>query len=70
MCNVPRDWPESEYIDIETIQEIEGERQHRWEQNGRKGKVEDVDASDVVKAMRWVARDNGRTPMQVGKHDA
>lgn len=65
LCNVPRDWPEEEYKDIETKQGIEGERRHRWIQGGQKGKMEDVDVRDVLQAMRWTARDNGRTPMQV-----
>jgi hypothetical protein len=61
MCNVPKDWPESEYKDIETIQWLEGEREHRRKEQG----VEDLDVSDILKAARFTARDNGRTPIQV-----
>jgi glycosidase len=67
LCNVPRDWAEEEYKDIETIQALDGERDFRWKQNGKKGKPEDIDVSDVMRDMRWTARDNGRTPMQVSK---
>jgi len=67
LCNVPRDWAEEEYKDIETIQALDGERDFRWKQNGKKGKPEDIDVSDVMQGMRWTARDNGRTPMQVSK---
>jgi alpha-glucosidase len=65
LCNVPRDWTEEEYKDIETIQALDGEREFRWKQNGKKGSPKDVDVSDVMRDMRWTARDNGRTPMQV-----
>lgn len=61
LCNVPRDWSIEEYKDIETIQNLEGEREYRRKQQG----VEDPDMSDVIKDMRETARDNGRTPMQV-----
>ena len=67
LCNVPRDWAEEEYKDIETIQALDGERDFRWKQNGKKGKPEDIDVSDVMRDMRWTARDNGRTPMQVSR---
>ncbi|ORX36066.1 putative hydrolase [Kockovaella imperatae] len=60
LCNVPRSWGEEEYKDIETIQEIEGERQHRKKATGEAN----PDVSDVLKYMRQTARDNGRTPMQ------
>lgn len=59
LCNVPRNWGEEEYKDIETIQHIEGEREWRRENN------QSDDVSDVLKEMRETARDNGRTPMQV-----
>lgn len=65
LCNVPRNWVEEDYKDIETIQALDGERDFRWKQNGKKGDVKDVDVSDVMRDMRWTARDNGRTPMQV-----
>lgn len=65
LCNVPRGWAEEEYKDIETIQALDGERDFRWKQNGKKGSAKDVDVSDVLRDMRWTARDNGRTPMQV-----
>lgn len=65
LCNVPRDWAEEEYKDIETIQALDGERDFRWKQNGKKGEAKDIDVSDVLRDMRWTARDNGRTPMQV-----
>jgi alpha-glucosidase len=65
LCNVPRDWAEEEYKDIETIQALDGERDFRWKQNGKKGDAKEVDVSDVLRDMRWTARDNGRTPMQV-----
>jgi glycosidase len=65
LCNVPRDWAEEEYKDIETIQAMDGERDFRWKQNGKKGEAKDVDVSDILQEMRWTARDNGRTPMQV-----
>lgn len=58
LCNVPRNWGEEEYKDIETIQNLAGEREWR-KQNG-----ESEDMSDVMKEMRETARDNGRTPMQ------
>jgi glycosidase len=60
LCNVPRDWDEEEYKDIETIQHIAGERMYR-----RRAGAENPDVSDVVKGLRETARDNGRTPMQV-----
>lgn len=58
LCNVPRNWGEEEYKDIETIQHLEGERE--W----RKKTGASTDVSDVMKEMRETARDNGRTPMQ------
>ena len=67
LCNVPRDWAEEEYKDIETIQALDGERDFRWKQKGKKGDPKDVDVSDVMRDMRWTARDNGRTPMQVSQ---
>ncbi|KAK4688709.1 hypothetical protein P7C73_g1403, partial [Tremellales sp. Uapishka_1] len=60
MSNVPRDWSEKEYKDIESIQNLQGERAHRRKVQGK----EDVDVSDVLESMRLTARDNGRTPMQ------
>lgn len=67
-CNVPRDWGEEEYKDIETIQNLQGEREHRRRTTGEK----DPDVSDVVRDMRQTARDNARTPIQVRffKHKA
>jgi hypothetical protein len=61
MVNVPHDWPEEEYKDIETIQWLEGEREFRRKTNGG----QEPDISDVLKAARVTARDNGRTPVQV-----
>jgi len=60
LCNVPRDWTEEEYKDIETIQHFEGERAHRRKLTGEK----DPDVSDVLVDLRETARDNGRTPIQ------
>ena len=60
MINVPRDWPESEYKDIESIQNIAGEREYRRKKTGEK----DPDMTDVLVGMRMSARDNGRTPVQ------
>ena len=60
MCNVPRDWGEEEYKDIETIKFIEGERAHRRAATGK-----EPDMSDVLRSIRQTARDNARTPMQV-----
>jgi len=66
LCNVPRNWGEEEYKDIETIQNLEGERAYRRKTTG----VEDPDMTDVLKDIRDTARDNGRTPMQVsGDHE-
>jgi glycosidase len=70
LCNVPRDWAEEEYKDVETIQALDGERDFRWKQNGKKGSPQDIDVSDVMRDMRWTARDNGRTPMQVSSGPA
>lgn len=61
MCNVPRDWEEKEYIDIETIMNMEGERAHRRKTTG----VKDPSMNDMLSSYRVTARDNGRTPMQV-----
>lgn len=61
LCNVPRNWGEEEYKDIETIQNLEGEREYRRKTTGEK----DPDMSDVLKDIRQTARDNGRTPIQV-----
>ena len=61
LCNVPRDWKEEEYKDIETIQNLEGERDHRRRKTGE----EDPDMSDYLQGIRETARDNGRTPIQV-----
>jgi len=61
LCNVPRTWGEEEYKDIETIQNLEGERAYRRKTTG----VEDPDMTDVLKDIRMTARDNGRTPIQV-----
>lgn len=62
ISNVPREWGEEEYKDIETIQHLQGERDHRRKMTSDK----DPDISDVLKGMRETARDNSRTPMQVG----
>ena len=62
MCNVPRDWGEEEYKDIETIEHIQGERAYRRAATGK-----EPDMSDVLRSMRQTARDNARTPMQVSK---
>lgn len=59
LCNVPRNWGEEEYKDIETIQHLEGER--AWRK--KNGKEEDLEG--LLREMRETARDNGRTPMQV-----
>jgi glycosidase len=59
LCNVPRNWGEEEYKDIETIQHLQGEREYRR----RQGKPEDEEG--LLREMRETARDNGRTPMQV-----
>lgn len=67
LCNVPRNWVEADYKDIETIQALDGERDFRWKQNGKKGDPKDIDVSDVLRDLRWTARDNGRTPMQVSQ---
>ncbi len=61
MCNVPREWGEEEYKDIEAIQFLEGEREYRRRQTGEKN----PDVSDCLASLRRTARDNGRTPMQV-----
>jgi alpha-glucosidase len=61
--NVPRNWGEEEYKDIETIQNLEGEREYRRKQQG----VENPDMTDVLKDIRETARDNGRTPVQVSR---
>jgi glycosidase len=61
LCNVPREWGEEEYKDIETIQYLQGEREFRRKTTGEKN----PDVSDVLKSMRQCARDNARTPMQV-----
>lgn len=62
LCNVPRSWGEEEYKDIETIQFLEGEREHRRKTTGET----DPDITEVIKGIRQTARDNGRTPIQVG----
>ena len=62
MINVPRDWPEEEYKDVETIQLVQGEREYRKRKTGEAN----PDVSDVLRGIRQTARDNGRTPMQVG----
>jgi alpha-glucosidase len=59
LINVPREWREEEYKDIETIQHLAGEREYQR----RAGQKEDV--SEALEYLRQVARDNGRTPMQV-----
>ena len=61
LCNVPREWKEEEYKDIESIQELKAERMYRQRKTGE----EDPDISDVLRNLRQTARDNGRTPMQV-----
>ena len=60
-CNVPREWSEEEYKDVETIQHIQGERDHRRKMTSGKN----PDVSDLLKGMRETARDNARTPIQV-----
>ena len=62
LCNVPREWGEEEYKDIETIQFLQGERDHKRKNTGER----DPDISGVLKGIRQTARDNARTPMQVG----
>ncbi|CAD6587105.1 MAG: hypothetical protein TREMPRED_004662 [Tremellales sp. Tagirdzhanova-0007] len=59
-CNVPREWSEEEYKDVETIQHIQGERDHRRKMTSGKN----PDVSDLLKGMRETARDNARTPIQ------
>lgn len=56
MTNVPADWPESEYLDVNTINYLQ------------KARDEGV-SEDTIKAKLWpdirrVARDNARTPVQ------
>lgn len=58
--NVPREWGEEEYKDCQTIQHLEGEREYQR----RAGQKEDV--TEALRYLRQVARDNGRTPVQVG----
>ena len=65
LCNVPREWGEEEYIDVEAIQMLAGERAHRTRQTGEKN----PDVSDVLQDLRTVARDNGRTPIQASLFD-
>lgn len=60
LCNVPREWGEEEYKDIETIQFLQGERDHKRKNTGER----DPDISGVLKGIRQTARDNARTPMQ------
>lgn len=61
MCNMPRKWGEEEYKDIATIEYIEGERAYRRAATGK-----EPDMSDVLRSVCQTARDNARTPMQVG----
>jgi glycosidase len=63
LSNVPREWGVEEYKDIETIQNYEGEREHRRRVTGEK----DPDMSDLLPSIRQTARDNGRTPVQVSQ---
>ncbi|ORY32235.1 glycoside hydrolase superfamily [Naematelia encephala] len=60
LCNVPRDWPEEEYIDVESIANLQSEREYRRRKTGE----QNPDMSDMLKSLRQTARDNGRTPMQ------
>nr|WVH01974.1 hydrolase [Naematelia aurantialba] len=60
MCNVPRDWPEEEYLDVESIANLAGEREYRRKKTGE----QNPDMSDMLKSLRQTARDNGRTPIQ------
>ncbi|KAL7419003.1 hypothetical protein Q5752_006688 [Cryptotrichosporon argae] len=59
MVNVPADWGEHEYKDIEAIKILAGEREF-LRQQGVEGDV----TKEVMKSLRMTARDNGRTPMQ------
>ena len=65
MINVPRGWGLVEYKDVETIQNSEAEVQHRQVMCGHAN----PDISDLLESNRITARDNGRTPMQVGVGD-
>lgn len=62
MVNIPSEWGEEEYKDIEAVQNLQGERVYLEKQ----GVTGDEAMKDVLKSLRMTARDNGRTPMQVG----
>ncbi|ORY35315.1 putative hydrolase [Naematelia encephala] len=61
MVNVPVDWDEREYKDIEAVQNLQGEREYLESQGGVMGKNA---IKGVLKSLRMTARDNARTPMQ------
>jgi glycosidase len=62
MVNIPSEWGEEEYKDIEAVQNLQGERVYLEKQ----GVTGDEAMKDVLKSLRMTARDNGRTPMQGG----
>ncbi len=61
MVNLPKEWDESEYKDVEAIQNLKGEREHLE----KFGVTSDDAIKEVLASLRMTARDNSRTPMQV-----
>ena len=60
LANVPRTWPAEEYKDVNSMNYLKIEKEFCE----RTGKV--WDEAKAVQGLRLIARDNGRTPMQVG----
>lgn len=66
MVNLPADWGEAEYKDVEAMQNMAGEREYL----SRNGLEDEVTMKKVLQSLRMTARDNGRTPMQVSCHSS
>ncbi|KLT41434.1 glycoside hydrolase [Cutaneotrichosporon oleaginosum] len=61
--NVPYEWKEEEYKDVESIQLLAGERAY-LERAGITGRQAEEYMARVFRDLRQTARDNGRTPVQ------
>lgn len=62
--NMPPSWGHEEYKDVATKNYWKRVYEERKREGGGKG--EEPDMSDVMKDLRQKARDNARTPVQVG----
>jgi len=66
MINVPRSWGEAEYKDVESVQYLQGERERLAREGVTDKKKIEEHILKCVQELRMTARDNGRTPVQVG----